>query len=49
MCESKENKEIFFSHETYTREYKLGFSLGRGFLGATTKESCCFQVSEDLM
>ena len=49
VCGSKENKEISFSHETYTREDKLKFSLGRGFLGFTTKESCYIQVSEDLM
>lgn len=31
VCESKEDKEIFFSHETYMRRLIWSFSLGINF------------------
>ena len=49
VCESKENYEIFFSCETYTRKEKFGTFFRKRFLNVTTTESFWVsRVSKDL-
>jgi hypothetical protein len=49
VCESKENYEIFFSCETYTRKEKFGAFFRERFLDVTTTESFWVsRVSKDL-